>query len=305
MNPTLLSLAIAMTAVCACRGSEPAPISLWPGVPPGETGTFPPEHDTSVPGRDFIAGRPIIRLGDVTNPTVTVYSPAADRATGTAVVIFPGGGISILAYDLEGTEVCDWLNSVGVTAALVKYRVPVRPGRAKFAAALEDGQRAVGWVRSHAADYGIDPNRIGTLGFSAGGGLSARVVASAGSARVYPAVDAADGASCRPDFQILIYPGDLVVPGGTTLSPEVAVTPGTPPTFLAMAQNDPVRVEQVLAYGLALQEGKIPMELHVYPTGGHGYGLRPTKDYVTTWPARVADWMRSRGLLGSAKAATP
>lgn len=304
MNPTLLCLAIAMTAVCTSRGADPTPINLWPGTPPGETGRFEPEHDTSVPGHDLIAGRPIIRLGDVTVPTMTVYTAPADRATGTGIVIFPGGGISILAYDLEGTEVCNWLNSIGVTAVLVKYRVPVRPGREKFAAALEDGQRAVGLVRSRAAEFGIDPNRIGTLGFSAGGGLSARVCASAGAPRVYAAVDAADAVNSRPDFQVLIYPGDLIVPRTLTLSPAVSVTPSTPPTFLAMAQNDPVHVEQVLAYAIALQATAVPMELHVYPTGGHGYGMRPTKHYVTTWPARLADWMRSRRLLEAA-AATP
>jgi len=270
---------------------------IWPGAAPGDTGTLGPEVDTSKAGEGLIAGRPIIRLGNVSTPTITVYRPPAGKANGAAVVVFPGGGFNILALDLEGTEVCQWLNSEGVTGVLLKYRVPKRPGRPDYAAPLQDAQRAVGIVRFRAAEFGIDPNRVGTLGFSAGGHLSAALCANF-AVRTYPAVDGADRLSCRPDFQILIYPGDIMRPPTSIhVAPECAVTTVTPPTFLCMAQNDPVHVENVLGYALALQEVRVPMELHVYPTGSHGFGLRLTKHYATTWPQRATDWMRSRGLL--------
>jgi acetyl esterase/lipase len=280
----------------ACVGAE-APIRLWPGTAPGDKLALEEKADTSGPKDHQVAGRPVIRTGDVSVPTLTVYPVPADRNSGAAVVVCPGGGYHILAIDLEGTEVCDWLNSIGVTAVLLKYRVPKREGRPEYAAPLQDAQRAVGLVRSHALEWAIDPTRIGVLGFSAGGNLCAVLCAHA-DARTYPRVDAADDASCRPDFQVLIYPAYLVKEGSSdTINPDVAVTGSTPPTFLAMAQDDPVRVENALVYARALQQAKVPMELHIYPTGQHGYGLRPAKDYVTTWPRRAADWMLSRGIV--------
>jgi acetyl esterase/lipase len=165
-----------------------------------------------------------------------------------------------------------------------------------FLAPLQDAQRSMGLVRSHAREWGIDPERLGVLGFSAGGHLSATL--SASTARAYPRVDAADDLSCHPDFQVLIYPAYLLKsPGSLDLVPEVAVTPATPPTFLAMSEDDPQHAENIIAYAMALKAAKVPVEMHLYPTGGHGYGLRPTKDYVTTWPQRAADWLKSRGLL--------
>jgi len=152
-------------------------------------------------------------------------------------------------------------------------------------------------VRFHAKDLGIDPARIGALGFSAGGHLVATLSAASGG-RSYPRLDDADEANCYPDFQLLIYPAGLEREGASYgIAPEVGVNHDPPPTFIVMAQDDPIRVENALVYAVALQQAKVPMELHVYPTGGHGFGLRPTKDFVTTWPQRAADWMRSRGLL--------
>jgi acetyl esterase/lipase len=178
----------------------------------------------------------------------------------------------------------------------VKYRVPRREGRAPSAAPLEDAQRALGLTRLHAKEWAVNPDRIGILGFSAGGNLCA--VLSASTARTYPKVDAADDQPFAPNFQILVYPAYLAKDDtGPGLMPDVAVTAATPPTFLVMAEDDPVHVENVFVYGLALKAAKVPMELHVYPTGGHGYGLRPSKNNVTTWPARAADWMQHRGLL--------
>ena len=272
-------------------------MKLWPGIAPGDKGGLGQEIDTTTAKDNLIAGRPVIRLGNVSDPTIAVYPPTRGKDTGAAVVVFPGGGFRILAMDLEGTEVCAWLNSIGVTGVLLKYRVPAREGRPEYAAPLQDAQRALGIVRSHAREWGIDPHRIGVLGFSAGGHLAATLSANS-QARTYPRVDESDDASCRPDFQILIYPGGVVERGGYALAPDVAVTAKTPPTFLVMAQDDPVRPENVLGYAMALEGEKVPMELHVYPSGGHGYGLRPTRDFVTSWPQRAADWMRSRGLLG-------
>jgi acetyl esterase/lipase len=296
VTTSVITCALALASAGLCLGAEP-PIRLWPGAAPGDKGGLGEEKDTTKPSDNLVAGKPVIRIGDVSVPTITVYPAPSDRNTGTAVVVCPGGGYNILAMDLEGTEVCEWLNSIGVTGILLKYRVPAREGGPRHAAPLQDVQRAMGIVRSRAKEWAIDPGRIGVLGFSAGGHLCAALSAAAGG-RTYPRVDEADDASCLPDFQVLIYPGGLVPHGSDALAPEVAVTSATPPTFLAMAQDDPVRVENVLAYSVALQKAKVPMELHVYPTGGHGYGLRPARDFVTTWPARAADWMRSRGLLG-------
>jgi acetyl esterase/lipase len=288
----------ALFAALDCFSSEPIKIvELWPNGAPGEKGDIGEERDTTKPTDPLIAGKPVIRLGNVSKPTIRIYRPPADKNAGAAVLVFPGGGYHILAMDLEGTEVCDWLNSIGVTGVLLKYRVPKREGLEKHAAPLQDAQRALGLVREHAKEWGIDPQRIGVLGFSAGGHLAAALSKNYGD-RTYPGMDDADKVSCRPDFQILIYPGGLTKKDeGDKVAPEVAVTTNTPPTFIAMAADDPVRVETALFYTLALKNAKVPVELHVYPTGGHGYGLRPSKEWVTTWPQRAADWLRSRGRL--------
>jgi len=296
MTPSLLWYSLALVGA-ACLEAQSPPMKLWPGAAPGDKAASGGTGETTKPTDNLVDGRPVTALGDVTEPTLTVYRAPAAKDTGTTVVVCPGGGYYILAIDLEGTEVCEWFNSIGVNAVLVKYRVPRREGRPPYAAPLQDAQRAVGIVRSHAAQWGLDPERIGVLGFSAGGNLCAVLSANSAS-RNYSRVDASDDASCRPDFQLLIYPAYLVDDkGGYKIAPEAAVTAGTPPTFLVMAEDDPIRVENVIGYAMDLKEAKVPFDLHVYPTGGHGYGLRRTKEFVTTWPARAEDWMRSRGLL--------
>ncbi len=272
-------------------------IPLWPKGAPDKPGALGEERDTTKPTDALVGGKRVIRLGNVGNPTMTVYRPAKDRDTGAAVLVFPGGGYSILAMDLEGTEICEWLNSIGVTGVLVKYRVPARAGRPRWAAPLQDAQRAIGLVRQRAAEFGIDARRIGVLGFSAGGHLAAAASTNY-DARTYDAVDAADGASSRPDFTILIYPAYLTVKDeGDKLAPELKVTKDTPPTFLVQAEDDGVRVETSLFYYAALRNARIPAEMHLYPSGGHGYGLRPTAKTVTTWPKRAEEWMRASGFL--------
>ncbi len=278
-----------------------APIPLWPNAVPGEKGGIGEEKDTSGPKSGTVQGKSVIRLGNVSKPTLTVYRPAKDKDTGASVIICPGGGYNILAYDLEGSEICDWLNSIGVTGVLLKYRVPKRPGLEKHTAALQDAQRAVGLVRTRATEWGLDPKRIGILGFSAGGHLAAAACNNFDK-RSYEPVDAADQVSCRPDFAVLIYPAYLTVKEqGDKVSPELPITPNTPPTFLAMTQDDGVRVESALFYYLALKTAKVPSEIHLYPTGGHGYGLRPSQHAVTTWPKRAEEWMQVRGLLTPVK----
>src|ERR1051325_4060224 len=296
MRNRFLALAILVIAP-TLFAAVPKTVDLWPGIAPGDQGGMKEESDTSKPNEGLVAGRPVIRLGNVSKPSITIMKAPADKDTGATVVIFPGGAYRILAWDLEGTEVAEWLNRNGVNAAIVKYRVPAREGRENYAAPLQDAQRAVGLVRANAKEWGLDPDRIGILGFSAGGHLSAALAAHGGE-RTYPKVDAADDVSCAPNFMLLIYPAYLSLKDqGDKLNPTVNVTPKHPKTFIVMAQNDPVRPENALTYYTALTKNKVPAELHIYPTGGHGYGLRESKENVTTWPARAIDWMRANGLL--------
>jgi acetyl esterase/lipase len=245
---------------------------------------------------NLIAGKPLIRLGNVSVPTLTLYKPRG-KNTGAAVVVFPGGGYSILAIDLEGTEVCDWLNSAGVTCLLLKYRVPNTGPYPKSAAALQDAQRAMGLARQHAAEWGIDPHRIGVLGFSAGGHLAA-AISTHYDKRLYDPIDAADSLSCRPDFAVVVYPGYLALADKNFApNPEINPTSDTPPTFVVQAEDDPVHVENALVYFQQLKNAKVPAELHVYAQGGHGYGLRRTALPVTTWPQSVVTWLHTIKIL--------
>jgi acetyl esterase/lipase len=297
MKSQLASALVLLAVTTNLVAVPPTPLPLWPKTVPGEHGTIGEEKDTTGAKGGLVAGKSVIRLGNVSQPTLTVYRPAKDKDTGAAVIVCPGGGYNILAYDLEGSEVCEWLNSIGVTGVLLKYRVPKRPGLEKHTAALQDAQRAVGLVRSRATEFGIDPKRIGILGFSAGGHLAA-AASNNFDKRTYEPVDDADKASCRPDFSVLIYPAYLTVKElGDKVSPELPITANTPQTFIAMTQDDGVRVECALFYYLALKQAKVPAEMHLYPTGGHGYGLRPSTHGVTTWPKRVEEWMAARSLL--------
>jgi acetyl esterase/lipase len=292
-HPSFFLQAAALVVLSFTSGTAVEPIDLWPHGAPGEKGALPPEADTTKATDALIAGKRVIRLGNVTNATISVFQPTVDQANGAAVLVCPGGGYHILAMDLEGTEICAWLNSLGVTAVLLKYRVPKREGLERHAAPLQDAQRALGLVRQHAGEWKIDPNRIGCIGFSAGAHLCAALATNYEN-RTYDPIDEADQQSCRPDFAMLIYPGYLTVKEkGDTLPAELHVNSRTPPTFLTQTQDDGVRVESSLFYYLALAHAGVPAELHLYPTGGHGYGLRPTEHNVTTWPKRAADWLRA------------
>lgn len=275
---------------------QPAPghltMDLWPHGAPGGQPNPAAEFDATTAKDNVIAGKAVIRLGNVSTPTLTVYSPK-DKNTGAAVVVFPGGAYRILAIDLEGTEVCDWLNSIDITCILVKYRVPGSGPYPKSAAALQDAQRALGIVRSRALEWHFDPNRIGVLGFSAGAHLSA-ALSTHFDRRLYDPVDSADKVSCRPDFAVIVYPGYLALSEQNfAANPEINVTEKTPPSFIVQAEDDPVHVENSTVYFLALKNAKVPAEMHIYANGGHGYGLRRTDLPVTGWPKLVETWLQT------------
>lgn len=278
----------------------PAPghltLPIWPGVAPGAPSNPPAEVDATTAKDNLIAGKPLVRLGNVYTPTLTVYSPKG-KNTGAAVVVFPGGGYQILAIDLEGTEVCDWLNSAGITCVLLKYRVPNTGPYPKSSAALQDAQRALGIVRAHAAEWKIDPNRVGVLGFSAGAHLAA-ALSTHFKNRLYDGVDEADRQSCRPDFAVIVYPGYLAnADKNFEANSEINPTDQTPPTFIVQAEDDPVHIENSTVYFLQLKAAKVPAELHIYAEGGHGYGLRRTALPVTTWPDSVEKWLHTIKIL--------
>ncbi len=276
--------------------AEHLTMPLWPGVAPGAPTSAPSERDMTAATDNLIAGRPLIRLGNVSTPTLTVYRPTGANS-GAAVVVFPGGGYRILAIDLEGTEVCEWLNGIGVTCVLVKYRVPNSGPFPASPAALQDAQRAMGVVRQHATEWGIDPARVGVLGFSAGGHLTAALSTHLDS-RLYPRVDAADDLSCRPDFAVMVYPAYLALPDKQMApNPEIAPTKEAPPTFIVQAQDDPVHVENATNYFLQLKQAGVAAELHIYAEGGHGYGLRRTALPVTRWPEAVQEWLQTTRML--------
>jgi acetyl esterase/lipase len=304
MKPTALTLSLglllALGAGLPARAAEkPDVVTLWPGQPPSEKGPIGEEADMTKESEGKVGGRRLIRLGNVTKPILEIHRPAKDRDTGASVVIAPGGGYHILAWDLEGTEVAEWLNSIGVTGIVLKYRVPRRPGDPTDqppVQPLQDAQRALSVVRSRAKEWNLDPERIGILGFSAGGHLAANA-ATNWDKRAYEPVDEADKASCRPNFAVLIYPAYLANKEGTALNPEIRVSKETPPTFMAHAGNDPITPVNSIQMYLALKKAGVPAELHIYPTGGHGYGLRPTEEPVTSWPKRCEEWLRKQGLL--------
>jgi acetyl esterase/lipase len=270
-------------------GPEKAPeIALFPDKMLGDN-----VKDAKVTG-----AKPNRRVSEVSRPTITVFRPAKEKDTGAAVVIAPGGGYSVLAWDHEGEEVAAWLNSLGVTGVVLKYRIPRRPDHPK--APLADAQRAVSLVRSKAKEWNIDPNRVGMLGFSAGGHLTA-VTATNGDKRAYEPFDDADRASCRPDFAVVVYPGGVLAKGKEEMVADVRVGTTTPPMFLVHSGDDKVAAENSVLLYLALHKAGVPAELHVYAAGGHGYGLNRSKyGPAAEWPRRCEEWLRARGVLSAA-----
>jgi acetyl esterase/lipase len=281
-------------------------MAIWPGTPPDEQ-PLPGAEYVETTKDEMVAGRSYVWVSNITRPALTVYSPKG-KNTGVAMVVFPGGGFEGLAIDLEGTEVCDLLTAEGITCVLLKYRAPSLPfdrhckcrpnDLATATLPLEDAQRTMGLVRFHAAEWHIDPHKVGVVGFSAGGYLVAEISTHFGQ-RLYARVDAADKESCRPDFAVGVYPGHLRVgKHGDKLNPNVPVTRQTPPAFLVQAENDQVDgVNQSLAYYIALKDAGVAVEMHLYAQGGHAFGLRPAVFPITGWPQLVKTWLKTIGMI--------
>lgn len=311
MEPLLLAacVLIAFGSLSAQKFNwQPSPghtqVPIWPAKPPDSQRVKEPEFALSSGTSSLIAGKPATEVDDVTQPTMTVYSPK-EKNTGAAVIVFPGGGFYVLAIDLEGSEACDWLTSRGITCVLLKYRVPDSgphgdAGRQRYPKApmaLEDAQRTLGLIRFHAAEYHINPDKIGVLGFSAGGYLVVDISTNFDK-RAYPPVDDADKVSCRPDFAVAIYPGHLQASrNGLELNPKIHVSREVPPTFLLQAEDDHVdNVNDSLVYYIALKNAGVPVEMHLYAQGGHAFGLRRTKFPITAWPQLVETWLATIGV---------
>ena len=287
----IFAVAVMLAISPFASAAEPVTLDLWPAKVPGEIKDLPPEGLMEAkPGQITVA-----RLANVSKPQISVYR--AEKPNGACVVVAPGGGYSILAIEHEGTDVATWLNSLGVTAVVLKYRVPKREKQSpENLAMLQDAQRAIGLVRSHAKEWGIDANRVGMLGFSAGGHLTATLCTNY-TKRLYDAVDDADTLSCKPDFGVLVYPGGLVEKDTVTLKAEIAVNKESPPVFFAHASDDPVSSENSIGMYRALKASGVPAELHLYASGGHGFGMRAGKGPASDWPKRCAEWMTARGYL--------
>ena len=283
-------------------------IELWPGVAPDETGTIGPERVRMSPKlerKQVEVTEPTRMITGVTKPTIAIHSPTKTLNNGTAVLIFPGGGYWDLYWELEGEEVAAWLNSLGVTGVIVKYRVPRRPDEPEGQPArrpLQDAQRAMRIVRSRATEFGIDPKHIGVIGFSAGGHLAISTATSF-EKRSYEAIDNLDRISCRPDFAIPIYSGYLKAKDAHQLAPGLAVPSGTPPVFLVHGSDDIISPpEHSVVMYLALKQVGIPAELHLYAGTTHDFGVRRSDRPYGQWTDSCARWLRDQGFLPPAPA---
>jgi acetyl esterase/lipase len=297
-----LALLVGLSAASpAPPTNPPLVLDLWPGKTPDDAG-IPGEEkffELQVGGKPHqVGGKPTRWLTNVTKPTLTVCRPAKEKDTGAAMLICPGGGYHNLGWDVEGEEIAAWLNSVGITGIILKYRCPRRPGDVKGEpplGPLKDAQRAVSLVRSKAKDWGLDPKKIGMVGFSAGGHLVG-ATATNFEKRAYESVDATDAVSCRPDFAVMLYSGYFKVEQG--LSPTIRPTAGAPPMFLVHATDDPISAaDHSVAMYLAMRRAGVRAELHVYETGGHGFGVRTVGHPCETWTTRCIEWLRAGGFV--------
>jgi acetyl esterase/lipase len=295
------------TLICAgwpALGADPPlVVEVWPDKAPEQSANIGAERTRMSPKLDRKQSEVTEQtrlITDVTKPTMTICRPAKEKDTQTAVIICPGGGYWDLYWQLEGEEVADWLNSIGVTGIILKYRVPRHPDEPKGEPArrpLQDAQRAVSLVRSKAKEWGVNPQRIGIVGFSAGGHL-AIATATSFEKRTYAVMDDIDNISCRPDFAILVYPGYLKAKDKDELAPGLQIPAGTPPVFLAHGGADIISPPEhsVLMY-LALRRAGIPAELHVFATAAHDFGVRPSEHPCSTWTESCAAWLRHQGFL--------
>ncbi len=287
----------------AAGGDKPLVVELWPGKAPDEPGNIGPELFRMSPKLDkkqVEVTEPTKMVTNVTKPTITIYWPAKEKNTGAAMLICPGGGYWNLFWELEGEEVAAWLNSIGVAGIILKYRVPRRPDDTKGEPArrpLQDAQRAVSLVRSKAKEWGIHPERIGMIGFSAGGHL-AIATATSFEKRTYEPIDDVDRVSCRPDFAVPVYSGYLKAKDRDELAPGLRIPASTPPVFLVHGGADIISDpnHSVVMYQ-ALKRAGIPAELHVYANTAHDFGIRPSDRPYGTWTQSCAHWLRDQGFL--------
>lgn len=288
-------------------------IPLWPGSPPDDgRAALGPEavhnaRDRETGRKKLVGGAPYSYIENVTEPTITIYAPNV-HDTGAAIIVYPGGGFNVLAIDIEGTEVCDWLTATGITCILLKYRVPCDHQGAynECPQAHQDAQRAMRIVRSRASEWRIDPNRIGVIGFSAGAHMA--IMSSTRFEHTYAPVDGVDSLSSRPDFALVLYAGRVAYRQMNFVpNPDIVVTERTPPTFLVHSFDDPMNlVENALIYAAALRNAGVQSEVHIFATGGHAFGLRRIESSATAWPQLAEAWMKGIGILeGSAATAAP
>jgi acetyl esterase/lipase len=290
------------SAILLPASAQHTVLPLWPHATPEPAQTTEPEKDVTTPDMLLISGHRTARITNVVNPTLTVYSPSGRQDNnGAAALVFPGGGYVRLAWDGEGIDTCRWLNSLGMTCLLVKYRVPEKAHYPDSFADLEDAQQAMRLARAHAADWHLDPNRIGVVGFSAGGHLAVVLSTHSDDAHVQSTPAAPDvnaKIDARPDFAILGYPAYLALsPAKEKLDPALTPGPLTPPTFLVQAENDHAYIDGSLFYYRALKNARIPAEMHLYATGGHGFGLHPVGKPEEHWTQTAATWLRSIGII--------
>lgn len=302
MKKNLLAIFPALLCLGASFVSfaEPGPeIPLWPEGVPDEADLQLPAESSADKNNDGI-----VRVSDVSHPTIRFFPAPEEKNTGVTVMVCPGGGYSILAISHEGTQVCEWLNSIGVNAVLLKYRVPRRAGLEKHHAPLQDAQRALSLARKNAKEWKINPDQIGILGFSAGGHLSAATLTNADQPRTYPTKPEIDEFSCQPNFAILVYPAYLQSEDDPNrLPPEIRVTKDTPPVFLVAAHGDKAWAESSVILYLAMKRAGASAELHLFAKGGHGFGMKPIEEEVGNWPALAEKWMREMEILGGGKEA--
>jgi acetyl esterase/lipase len=290
--PSLLCGALVLSGAMA-RGADPRPVfDVWPGAIPGEAITTGPEKSSGIITANYFPGK----VTNISHPTLTVFRPAKEKDTGVAVIVCPGGGFRELDTVKEGEDAVRWLNGIGITGLVLKYRVPTPKDLAEYVPALQDGQRALSLVRSKAADWGFKSDRIGIMGFSAGAQLSIRA-GTQFAHRTYPRVDAIDDVSCRPDFAIVIYPGGLVTKDGTdVLLPDVEVPKDSCQMFFAQAETDRVNSDNSILTFLALKRAGVSAEMHIYAVGVHGFGLKPGPNPHSSWPKRAEEWMTGQGI---------
>lgn len=291
----VLFLVGACAQLAAFAGEPTLTLNVWPGLPPGDKPNLGEEkHDP----------QEMIR-GVVTTPTIAVYRPKKSKDNGAAVLIAPGGGFFQLSMGHEGADVAAWLNTLGVTGIVLKYRIPAREGLPPSLPATQDAQRAMSIIRTHAAEWGLDAKRIGICGFSAGGEVAVKLLSNPDK-RLYDAIDETDKADCKPNFSLLIYSGGVVKRDSDplALNDGIVFTKDTPPAFLSVSDDDKGGAGTAVLY-LALRKAGVPAEMHVWAEGGHGYGIRPGTMPHTTWPLRAADWLKVRGFLKPAAPATP